>query len=212
MTFHLFSILTAFSFTLISTFIEDCHCSAGFPSDVREAIVVAGNFSIDGEILNVAQYDLSSNRWSKLHKADLYVYGRSNGVVWDISVNESVVPNLMYMVGTFDTSSKTSQIQYCSVSEYDGQAFSKVGEGLCPRGSDSFRAVDLRASIISPSGDLFVGGTFESRVWDGGHFVNVYHVARFEGEVKMLVRRLLLRGIDVCYCVVVVACVCIDCQ
>ena len=30
------------------------------------------------------------------------------------------------------------------------------------------------------SGDIFVGGTFESRVWDGRHFVRILHVAHFD--------------------------------
>jgi len=31
-------------------------------------------------------------------------------------------------------------------------------------------------------GDLFVGGSFESRVWNGSQFVNVYNVAHFKGK------------------------------
>ena len=37
--------------------------SAGGPSgkyDARQVIVVAGNFSLDGEIVNIAQYEISS--------------------------------------------------------------------------------------------------------------------------------------------------------
>jgi hypothetical protein len=32
------------------------------------------------------------------------------------------------------------------------------------------------------NGDLFVGGSFESRVWDGDDFVDVFHLARFDGK------------------------------
>ena len=32
------------------------------------------------------------------------------------------------------------------------------------------------------NGDLFVGGSFESRVWNGDDFVDVFHLARFDGK------------------------------
>ena len=32
----------------------------------------------------------------------------------------------MYIVGTFDTDSKASQMQFCSISEFDGVEFNKV--------------------------------------------------------------------------------------
>lgn len=57
-----------------------------------------------------------------------------------------------------------------------------MGEGLCPRGEDSSTAMKLHTTVLGNNGDLFVGGSFESRVWDGHHFVNVYDVARFDGE------------------------------
>ena len=58
---------------------------------------------------------------------------------------------------------------------------SKVGEGLCPRGGDSSTAMSIQTAALGNDGDIFVGGSFESRVWDGHHFVNVYHVAHFDG-------------------------------
>jgi hypothetical protein len=57
-----------------------------------------------------------------------------------------------------------------------------VGEGLCPRGDDASQAMQLYTSVLGNSGDLFVGGTFESRVWNGHNFVNVYHAARYDGK------------------------------
>jgi hypothetical protein len=58
----------------------------------------------------------------------------------------------------------------------------QVGEGLCPRGDDSSQAMQLYTSVLGNSGDLYVGGTFESRVWNGHNFVNVYHAARYDGK------------------------------
>ena len=57
----------------------------------------------------------------------------------------------------------------------------QVGEGLCPRGGDSSTAMSIQTAALGNDGDIFVGGSFESRVWDGHHFVNVYHVAHFDG-------------------------------
>ena len=57
-----------------------------------------------------------------------------------------------------------------------------MGEGLCPRGGDSSTAMSIQTAALGNDGDIFVGGSFESRVWDGHHFVNVYHVAHFDGR------------------------------
>lgn len=56
------------------------------------------------------------------------MYGaESNGVIWDISINRTSNPyDSMFIVGTFDTDTRASQIQLCSVSAYDGVSFSKV--------------------------------------------------------------------------------------
>lgn len=104
-----------------------------------------------------------------------------------MAVNRTSKPyNTMYVIGAFDTETKTSQVQFCSVGQFDGMSFGKVGEGLCPRGEDSSTAMNLHTSVMGNNGDLFVGGTFESRVWDGHHFVNVFNVAHFDGEISML--------------------------
>jgi len=146
----------------------------------RQVLVVAGNFSLDGELLNVAQYEVSSGRWSAKYHAELFVYGASNGVIWDVAVNRTSKPySQMFVVGAFDTESKTSQLQFCSVGEFNGLSFNKVGEGLCPRGEDSSTAVQIYTTTLGNDGDLFVGGSFESRVWDGHHFVGVYHIAQY---------------------------------
>jgi hypothetical protein len=38
----------------------DNYVSSNLDIDGREAIVIAGNFTLDGEVANVAQYDISS--------------------------------------------------------------------------------------------------------------------------------------------------------
>ena len=38
----------------------------------------------------------------------------------------------------------------------------------------------IQASVVSNTGDLFVGGNFESRVWNGEEFVSAINVALFE--------------------------------
>ena len=60
----------------------------------------------------------------------------------------------------------------------------KVGEGLCPRGGDSSTTMSIQTAALGNEDDIFVGGSFESRVWDGHHFVNVYHVAHFDGKCE----------------------------
>ncbi len=52
---------------------------------------------------------------------------------------------------------------------------------MCPRGEDTSEAMQLYASVLGNNGDLYVGGSFESRVWNGIHFANVYDVARYDG-------------------------------
>ena len=105
----------------------------------------------------------------------------SNGVVWSLSVNSSQTPcNTIYAVGVFDTVSETSQIQYCSSGMWDGEYFAKVGQGLCPRGAEQ-QALHIMSSVVSDIGDLFVGGNFESRVWNGFEFVNAINLALYEG-------------------------------
>ena len=149
----------------------------------RKVLVVAGNFSIDGQLVNIAQYDITKKEWSTKYEAELFLYGESNGIIWDLAVNKSSQPyTKLFVVGAFDTVSETSQIQFCSVGAWDGLTFDKVGEGLCPRGGDSSTAMSIQTTALGNDGDIFVGGSFESRVWDGHHFVNVYHVAHYDGH------------------------------
>eukprot|EP01038_Epipyxis_sp_PR26KG_P005697 gene5697-7863_t len=148
---------------------------------VRQVLVVAGNFTIGGEVVNIAQYDILTGIWSNKYQAELYLYGESNGVIWDIAVNRTSQPiNKMYVAGLFDTVSKTSQVQFCSVGAWDGIYFEKVGESLCPRGG--MESIKIQTIVLGNNGDLFVGGTFETTVWDGLTFVVMFHTAQFNAK------------------------------
>lgn len=132
--------------------------------------------------------------WSNAYRAELFWNDDSNGVIWDIVNNETSVSSTssarknakespsMVVVGAFDTIAKTSQLQFCSVSKFDGFSFDKVGEGLCPRGGDSSSAIQILSTVIGNGGDIYVGGSFESRVWDGHSYVTLYHVAHFDAN------------------------------
>ncbi|CAN0034651.1 unnamed protein product, partial [Discosporangium mesarthrocarpum] len=53
----------------------------------------------------------------------------------------------------------------------------QIGDGLCavPRATET--TMKMMAGTLTPKGDFFVGGTFQSRVWSGEKFVNVQNVA-----------------------------------
>ena len=95
-------------------------------------------------------------RWSNSYEAELYVYGESYGVIWDTSVNYSTPSDQLIVVGAFDTVSKTSQVQYCSVGVWTGISFNKVGEGLCPRGGGSSAAMMIQSSVLGDNGTTTV--------------------------------------------------------
>jgi hypothetical protein len=119
-------------------------------------------------------------RWSYKIAPELFLYSEnSNGVIWDMSINASCLPNSIYVVGEFDSTSETSQAQYCSSGIWDGITLEKVGQGLCPRGAEQ-QEMHIQASVVSTAGDLFVGGNFESRVWNGVEFVNAVNLAKYE--------------------------------
>lgn len=120
-------------------------CAQSRDVEYKEVLTITGNFSLNGKLTNLAQYDISSGmyvgakfcnfyvnplakyRWSNSYEAELYVYGESYGVVWDTSVNRSTPSDELIVVGAFDTVSTTSsQIQYCSVGVWTGMSFNKV--------------------------------------------------------------------------------------
>lgn len=40
----------------------------------------------------------------------------------------------------------------------------------------------MQTIVVGSDGDLFVGGNFVTRVWNGHRFVYAYHLARFDGK------------------------------
>jgi hypothetical protein len=69
------------------------------------------------------------NRWTNDYQYQLFQYGEENAVIWDMVVNRSNSYSMydkVYTVGLFDSISSTSQIQLCSVAEFDGLGFEKV--------------------------------------------------------------------------------------
>ena len=152
-------------------------------SSPTEVLVVGGNFTFKGESVTLLQFDLVKGEWAKAPGPELFLYGsESIGVVYDLVVDKSHEYNQIYVVGEFDTIYSTSQIAYCSIGDWDGNDFYKVGEGLCPRGGDDSQSMHIHAATLSDNGDLFVGGPFESRVWNGKQFVNVKNLGRFNGR------------------------------
>lgn len=154
---------------------------------VREdVIMVGGNFSIGSETgVHLAQYTMSAHTWSNAYEPKLFVYGDSSGQgvsVYALSANRSSV----FVAGQFDSISEQSQSQYCSLGKWTGMqpsahALDKVGEsGLCSRASDP--ASTIYAAELGEDGDLFVGGSFKSRIWDGSSFVSVENLARFDAR------------------------------
>jgi hypothetical protein len=65
-------------------------------------------------------------------------------------------------MGTFDTTCKTCQTQYCSVGKWYGGELQTVGEGLCS--SHKAPTTQINAMVLADAGVLYVGGTFQSRV------------------------------------------------
>ena len=146
-------------------------------------MIVGGNFTLGGRSSNLAQYDPKLKLWIDQFEPDLYVYGATSGSVYDIATNRSVDGSgfdELYVVGAFDTICKTCQAQFCSVGRWTGQRFHKVGEGLCSSQSDP--TITIQALIVGNDGDLFVGGAFDTRVWNGSAFVTVANLAVFQGE------------------------------
>jgi hypothetical protein len=162
----------------------------GLPSllNSRQVLIVAGNFSFYGALANLAQYDFATGSWLHKYEPGLYLYGASNGVVLDMVTNTSSTErggDTAYLVGAFDSDAQTSQVAYCSVGGWDGYGFGKVGEGLCPRGVDSSSSSSIRSVTLGNphEGNIFVGGNFHARVWNGEakSFVDVYDLAVYSG-------------------------------
>jgi serine/threonine protein kinase len=148
----------------------------------KKVILIAGNFSVDGVQYNIAEFDPWMNSWRENYNSQVYLYSESNsGVVWDVAVNETDSYSEVYAAGLFDTDAKMSQVQLCSVAFYQSGDVDKVGEGMCSRGGD-YGPITIQSIVIGNDRDLFVGGSFESRVWDRYRrkFVSMSDVARFD--------------------------------
>ena len=146
----------------------------------RKVLIVAGNFSFYGSLANIAEYDYESGGWLQNYEPGLYLYGASNGVILDIVANRTAGGHdKAFLVGAFDSDAQTSQVAYCSVGEWNGYGFSKVGEGLCPRGVDSSASTSIRSVVLGNGGSIVVGGSFHARVWNGfaNAFDDVYDLA-----------------------------------
>ena len=58
----------------------------------------------------------------------------------------------------------------------------QVGEGFCPRGQELSEPLRIEAVVLGSDGDIYVGGSFKSREWNGKQFVEVNYVAQFNRE------------------------------
>jgi len=169
-------------------------CGAASARASTLLIMVGGDLTISGRRgISLAQYDVGLRTWSDEYEPQLYVYGTSeapgSAAVYGFAVNRTssafaAEEDEVFVVGQFDSISEESQSQYCSVGRWVGmaapnKALERVGEGgLCSRASDP--ATRIYATQLGAPGEIFVGGTFSSRVWDGLRFDAVRHVARFD--------------------------------
>jgi len=101
------------------------------------------------------------------------------------AASHSSPSNNLIVVGAFDTTCKECQTMYCSVGNYDGMQFQKVGEGLC-NGALSLGMKITTASMATPQ-NLFVGGSFTTRVWSGeeSDFLKINHLARYNSTTSL---------------------------
>lgn len=170
----------------------------------REVLIVAGNFTVDGKSTSIGKYD--GDQWSTIGEMDLHLFSEESGTIRDFAVLEyvdkqrihetlegeesktlitgSIDDQRVFVVGEFDTATTSSQLQYCSVGAWNGLShLKKVGEGLCPRGNDADISVNMMTITLGNAGgnqSLFVGGNFESRIWNGRHFIDVFNIARYD--------------------------------
>jgi serine/threonine protein kinase len=154
--------------------------------DYELILLAAGNFTVGGKGVNLAKFQRGA--WSFIDAMDLHTFKLGDGVIRDMSVvhggsESGKIPFELFVVGNFDTSTK-SQLDYCSVGVWDGSyGLNKVGQGLCPRGSNPDSVAQMYASVIAETGDsktLFVAGNFASKIWDGKHFIDAINIASFD--------------------------------
>ncbi|KAL3815584.1 hypothetical protein ACHAXA_001563 [Cyclostephanos tholiformis] len=171
-------------------------------------LVIAGQMTVDDEPCNIAQLNLMTGKWSLRQRILLTSYkSYSGGEVYSLLANHSLVTNSnareyrpgysnakeeqphvtdenfgsnLIVVGSFDTTYRNSQTAYCSVGKWDGSDLSKIGEGLCNAGL-SFSNMKITSAAIAGPNDLFVGGSFQTQVWNGNNneFVKIFNIAHY---------------------------------
>ena len=115
-------------------------------------LVLGGNFTFKGDPVTLLQFDLYNEEWAEAAGPELFLYGAEGlGTVYDMAVDTTHEYNQLYVVGEFDTIYSTSQIAYCSIGNWDGSDFTKVGEGLCPRGGDGSMSMHVHSAVLGNS-------------------------------------------------------------
>ncbi|KAL3794070.1 hypothetical protein ACHAW5_010997 [Stephanodiscus triporus] len=173
-------------------------------------LVIAGQMTVDDEPCNIAQLNLKTGKWSLRQRIQLSLYNSySGGEVYSLLANHSLVTNSnareyssgdtnakveqphvkdqnfgsnLIVVGAFDTTYRNSQTTYCSVGKWDGFDLSKIGEGLC--NSALSKGMKITSAAIAGPNDLFVGGSFQTQVWNGNkhEFVKIFNIAHYNAK------------------------------
>lgn len=171
-------------------------------------LVIAGKMTVEDGACNVAQLNLVTGKWSLRQRIQLSLYNSySGGEVYSLLANHSIVTNSnvkeyssedlnakrvdqphvmdknygsnLIVVGAFDTTYRNSQTTYCSVGKWDGSELSKIGEGLC--NSALSKGMKITSAAIAGPNDLYVGGSFQTQVWNGNkhEFVKIFNIAHY---------------------------------
>ena len=171
-------------------------------------LVIAGKMTVEHGACNVAQLNLKTGKWSLRQRIQLSLYNSySGGEVYSLLANHTLVTNSnakefsaggssakhvdlphvmdktfggnLIVVGAFDTTYRNSQTTYCSVGKWDGSELSKIGEGLC--NSALSKGMKITSAAIAGPNDLYVGGSFQTQVWNGKkhEFVKIFNIAHY---------------------------------
>lgn len=173
-------------------------------------LVIAGKMTVEDGACNVAQLNLMTGKWSLRQRIQLSLYNSySGGEVYSLLANHTIVTNSnakeyrttdssaksrtfdqphvtdksfggnLIVVGAFDTTYRNSQTTYCSVGKWDGSELSKIGEGLC--NSALSKGMKITSAAIAGPNDLYVGGSFQTQVWNGNkhEFVKIFNIAHY---------------------------------
>ena len=190
-----------------STTSDSSSTSDDIPKDPQ--LVIAGKMVVEDGACNIAQLNLRSGKWSLQQRIQLSLYNSySGGEVYSMLANHTIVtknnakefskspepsskgvdrPHVtdntfgvdLIVVGAFDTTYRNSQTTYCSVGKWDGSQLSKVGEGLC--NSALSKGMKITSSAIAGPNDIYVGGSFQTQVWNGEkhEFVKIFNIAHY---------------------------------